>query len=249
MDNIKRNSDIGYVTEKTNIKAQVFHELSKNPLLTAKPLCAILHLSFKVYGQYIRNLRSQWKRNIKNGLGSKCPNFHNWHGWAYVPVVVDRSHALQRGWVQSGSRNRAFLFRDRLGRLEWFETGRFNIHVRKPANPGKLAQLLAHGFSWTGLIPDPRVLKVFIDSVRYKGAHLTYDTGERLPYAKIDFLKDSLGVVVKTGDLSHPTCIEIEFHMPKWAEEALEDRRAFIEIMKRAPDPGEAKPENNIGVV
>jgi hypothetical protein len=37
--------------------------------------------------------------------------------------------------------------------------------------------------------------------------------------------------------------------MPKWAEDAVEDRKAFIEIMKRLFDSGEAKPENNIGVV
>jgi hypothetical protein len=37
--------------------------------------------------------------------------------------------------------------------------------------------------------------------------------------------------------------------MPKWAEEAAEDRRAFIELMKRLFDTGKPQPENNIGVI
>lgn len=122
--------------------------------------------------------------------------------------------------------------------------------MKKPANPGKLKQLLANGFYKTGLIFEIGILDAFADSVRFSGAHAGVDTGERLPYAKIDFLKDSLGVVAKIGDLSHPTSLELEFHMPKWAEEASEDRKAFIEIVKRLFDSSDSSSgKKNIGVV
>jgi len=35
---------------------------------------------------------------------------------------------------------------------------------------------------------------------------------------KIELLKDSNGVVVKMGDISNPTALEIEFCYPRWAE-------------------------------
>jgi len=70
----------------------------------------------------------------------------------------------------------------------------------------------------------------FRDSVRFRGAHAVVDTGEKLPYVKIDLLKDQLGVVAKMGDLSHPTGLEIEFHMPKWAEEAIEVAELLLKL-------------------
>jgi hypothetical protein len=186
---------------------------------------------------------------LKNGRGLYCPTFHNWRGWAYAPKAIDRTVALEKGWVLSKSRNRPFCYKDKLGRLEWFETGRVNIWVRKPAQAGKLKQLLANAFFRYGLIQDIQVFESFADSVRFKGAHAVFDTGERLPYIKSDFLNDSLGVTVKTGDVSHPTGLEIEFHMPKWAEEAKEDRKAFVEVVKRLFDSSETRPGKNIGVV
>lgn len=39
-----------------------------------------------------------------------------------------------------------------------------------------------------------------------------------MPYARIEFLKDSNGVIVTTGDKSNPSAIEIQFCYPDWAE-------------------------------
>ena len=55
-------------------------------------------------------------------------------------------------------------------------------------------------------------------SARMKGAHLFNDLGVNLPYSKTEFLQEGLGVVVKTGDKTHPTGVEIEFAYPDWAE-------------------------------
>lgn len=151
----------------------------------------------------------------------------------YAPVNVDRKTALGAGWVQSKNRNRAFLYKDKLGRLEWFETGKINVWVRKPAGPGRLSQLMANAFFKTMLIRDGMVLGAFIHSVQFKGAHAVFETGERLPYVRVQDFEQSNGVIIKTGDLSDPTSIEIEFHRPKWDEQTQERIDALDETIQR----------------
>ena len=247
--NVRPHSEVSEVSGSESIRTRVFQQLDKNPLLTAMPLCRILEYDYKRSGHYIENLRSAWKAHYRNGLGSKCPKFHHWRGFAYAPVDVDRAAPLECGWALSGARNRGLIFRDKLGRLEWFETGRINIWVRKPANPGRLSQLLSNAFFRTKLITDLRVLEVFIGSVEFGGAHAVYETGERLPYRKIEDFQESNGVIIKTGDLSDPTAIEIEFHRPKWAEEIQGTTEALIDTIRRLNDPGKPGSEKSIGVV
>jgi hypothetical protein len=137
-----------------------------------------------------------------------------------VPLVVMRGSAVTVGWRETKARNRMLVWSDRLGRLEWFETGRVNVFVRKPASEGKAVQLLANGFTKCGLISDIKVWEVVRRSLQFVGEHATLDLGVALPYSRIELIKESNGVVVKTGDLSHPTSIEIEFCYPRWAERA-----------------------------
>jgi hypothetical protein len=135
-----------------------------------------------------------------------------------VPLSVDRKRAVEVGWVESRARNRWLLWRDKLGRLMWFETGRVNLYVRKPVNLGKVYQLICNGFSFTGLIPDVKVLEQVLASVRFKGGHYVFPTGERLPRLTIDLFRKSNGVVIKVGDVSHPNAIEVIAFYPDWAE-------------------------------
>ena len=247
--NLKPDSQDHQVLESPNKRAQVFQLLRKDPLLTAMPLCRILGWNYAENQDYVHHLRAQWKADYRNGLGPKCPKYHNWRGSVYAPKIADRGAALVCGWALSGARNRGLIFRDKLGRLEWFETGRINIWVRKPANPGRLSQLMADAFFKTTLIKDARVLEVFIGSVIFQGAHAVYETGERLPYRRIEDFKESNGVVIKTGDLSDPTAIEIEFHRPKWAEEIQGTTEALVDTIRRMNDPGKPSSEKSIGVV
>lgn len=230
--------------------------LRKDPSLTAKPICQILAWNYENNKDYVDHLRARWKTDYRNGLGPKRPTFHRWQGSAYAPVKVDRASALGSGWVQSNNRNRAFLYKDRLGRLEWWETGKVRIWVRKPANDGKLYHLLSNAFFATRLIIEPRVLKAFVDSVQFVGAHAVFDVGERLPYARIEDFKESNGVIIKTGDLSDPTAIEIEFHRPKWDEQtqeridALDETiQAFLNAFREPSRPGRLKPSSDRSVV
>jgi hypothetical protein len=136
-----------------------------------------------------------------------------------LPVAAGiRTRAVEVGWVETRARNRWLLWKDSLGRLQWFETGRVNLYVRKPANLGKAYQLICNGFSWTGLITDIKVLEAVLASVRFKGAHYVFPTGQRLPRLTIDLFAKSNGVIIKVGDRSHPHAVEVIACYPDWAE-------------------------------
>jgi len=105
-----------------------------------------------------------------------------------------------------------------LGRLQWFETGRVNLYVRKPANLGRAYQLVCNGFSFTGLLTDVKMLEGILAGVRFKGAHYIFETEHRLPRLVIDLFTKSNGVIVKVGDASHPKAVEIVTCYPDWAE-------------------------------
>jgi hypothetical protein len=68
------------------------------------------------------------------------------------------------------------------------------------------------------LITDVKVLEQVLRSVRFKGAHYVFQTGERLPRLTIDLFRESNGVVVKVGDVSHPNAVEVIASYPDWAE-------------------------------
>ena len=195
----------------------MFGLLHKDPSLAAKEICEQLGLSYGKYGSYVNNCKSFWKSNFGNERGSKC-SIHAWRGWCYVPDGVDRARALGVGWVQSRARNRWLLWKDRLGRLQWFETGRVNLYIRRPANLGRAYQLVCNGFSFTGLITDVKLLEGVLAGVRFKGAHYVFETEHQLPRLVIDLFAKSNGVVIKAGDASHPNGIEVVTCYPDWAE-------------------------------
>ena len=214
-----------------SLRQTVFNLFNKNPLLTAKPICKLLGLPYSHYGSYVNTLKFQWKSNYKNERGSKC-SFHGWRGWCYLPPNMRggvRTHALDVGWVQSKARNRWLLWKERLGRLQWFETGRVNLYVRKPANLGKAYQLICNGFSMTGLITDIKVLEQVLSTVLFKGAHYVFPTEERLPRLTIDLFARSNGIVIKVGDNSHPNSVEVVACYPDWAER---NERLFEQLNK-----------------
>ncbi|MDH5782080.1 MAG: hypothetical protein OEZ35_00215 [Candidatus Bathyarchaeota archaeon] len=162
-----------------------------------------------------------------------------------MPGWVDRGKALEVGWIETRARNRWLLWKDRLGRLQWFETDRVNLYVRKPANLGKAYQLVCNGFSFTGLITDMKVLEQVLQSVRFKGAHFVFDTKERLPYLVIDLFKKSNGVVIKVGDRTHPTGVEVIASYMDWAERNERLAEQLIEVLKQALTPKSGLPPLN----
>lgn len=208
-------------SESESLRQQVFEQLDKNPLFTSKPLCRLLGVSYRTHGKYVANLRTQWKYHRRNERGSKC-SIHAWRGWCYLPGALRtsgvRAQGVDVGWLVSRARNRWLLWKDRLGRLQWFETGRVNLYVRKPATLGKAYQLICNGFSFTGLVTDLKVLEEILASVHFKGAHYVFPVGQRLPQLTINLFQKSNGVIIKVGDVTHPDCLEIIATYPDWAE-------------------------------
>jgi hypothetical protein len=243
--NAKGNSYLSDLGGTESIKHQVFAELNKNPLLTPKPLCKILGLSYEQHGQYVKNLRSLWKCHYKNERGSKC-SLHGWRGWCFLPVGLDRVRAVGVGWVASRARNRWLLWKDRIGRLQWFETGRVNLYIRKPANLGKAYQLLCNGFSFTGLITDIKVLEQLLSTVRFKGAHYVFSVGERLPRLTIDLFAKSNGIIIKVGDTSHPDSVEVIACYPDWAERNERIFEQLNDTLKSLLQPGVTKDQTKM---
>lgn len=224
----KYDSQTSQSQEPQSIKAQVYDLLTENPLLSPLRLSQILGLDYRRYRDYVTHLRSHWKYDSKNERGSKCSS-HAWRGWCFLPNGVGalRTRAIEVGWVPSRARNRWLLWKDRLGRLQWFETGRINLYVRKPANLGKTYQLICNAFSFTGLVTDIKVLEQILASMRFKGAHYVFPVGQRLPRLTIDLFKKSNGIIIKVGDDTHPDSLEVLACYPDWAER---NERLFEQI-------------------
>jgi len=215
-----------------SIRQHVFSLLDENPLLTAKPLCKLLDLNYRDYHKYVAKLRSLWKCYHKNERGSKC-SMHGWRGWCYVPCGLDREAAVDGGWRVTRARNRWLLWKDRLGRLQWFETDRVNLYVRTPANLGRAYQLVCNGFSFTGLITDMKALERVLESVRFEGAHFVFDAQARLPYLVIDLFRRSNGVIIKVGDRTHPTGVEVIAEYMGWAERHERLSQQLLDVLNR----------------
>lgn len=58
-----------------------------------------------------------------------------------------------------------------------------------------------------------------------------FDAGVRLPRLTIDLFAKSNGVLIKVGDASHPSGVEVIAHYPDWAERnerLLEDVKSLL---------------------
>jgi len=211
--------DNSYQSYPVSIRKDVCRLLDENPLLRAKMLCKILHLPYSKYKQTVTNYRNYWKYNHENERGSKCSSVHCFR--ARVKLELELSKALRQrvayggkgefgfGWSPSRSKNRFFSFYGSLGRVVWFETGTVIMHVRRPGNMGRAKQLFCDAFVNSGLISDFKLLNPVLSSIRPKGGHFPYSSGERLPYMVIRDFEESHGVVIKVGDRTHPDAVEV----------------------------------------
>ncbi len=229
-----------YASYGVSLRKQVCKLLDENPLLSPRKLADLICDSkaealkfYKEHRQVLTNYRNFWKYNHENERGSKCSNLHCFK----AKVRLDRafSQALRRiveldvekgffvyGWVCSGARNRFLIWRGRLGRVVWFETGTVTLHVKKPGNLGKAKQLFCDAFGNTGLLTDVQVLVRYADKIWQKGLHAPYASSSRLPKMEIKDFVDSHGILIKSGDRSHPNAIEVIAEFPSYAEKLIE---------------------------
>jgi len=203
------------------LKERVFLKLNKYPNIKTEDLCKLLNIRYYNYRSTIYSYRSEWKKSKrKDRRRLKALKTKNVSYFGYVLKSVSRELAFKVGWLETRARNRMIVWSDkrRLGRIEWFETGRVNCWVRKPASLGKMKQLLANAFFGTGLVFDINVFNEWVETFRLKSLDLVLDTGEVLPYAKISCLKDDVGVVAVMGDTSHPKGLELHVVLPDFRE-------------------------------
>jgi len=196
----------------------------------------------------VTKLRSKWKALPRDKRGLKPLSFHNWHGYVFVPLSVDRGRAVECGWIQTRAKNHYLLWKNvKFGRLEWHVNGRVRVWVRKPASLGKALQMLADAYFSSGLIYDIRVFEEFAKSLRFKGASAVFETKQRLPYMKIDFLKLSNGVTITLGDRSHPTAVEVDFYYPNWSEKNERLLSRLLDLLEGKPKkPSVEKPDGDV---
>ncbi|NIO36218.1 hypothetical protein GTO27_00780 [Candidatus Bathyarchaeota archaeon] len=87
------------------------------------------------------------------------------------------------------------------------------------------------------LVTGVKVLESVLKNVRFKGAHFVFDTEERLPYLVIDLFKKSNGVVIKVGDRTHPTSVEVISSYMDWAERNEQLLRDIIAVFSKPCPP------------
>ncbi len=202
-----------------SIKSRVEVVLDKNPHLLPKRICVILHIPYQKHGAYVRKLRSEWKRYYKIGQHPKSPKVHAACAVCWAPKQVNRGAAIQVGWVQSRNRNRVLIWKDQVfGRIQWWETGKVLVSIKKPQTMARVKRLLCIAFHESGLIFNPILLDVFLAKVHWHSAHDVYETSERLPYNVITNYKESHGIKIITGDTSHRKGIEVQWVHPDWLE-------------------------------
>lgn len=223
-----------------SLRKAVFNLLQKNHTYKPKDLAILLHISYRENANTLSQYKKQWKHEYQISQAHNRLSFHKAHGWVYALRLMDRDRAVVGGWLKTKARNGMIIWNDQFGRLEWFRTGRINLFVNKPATWGRVKQLMANAFTWNHLIEDLDVFELWFKTVQFHGAHACLDVGVPLPYGRIDLLKDSLGVVAKIGDVSHPTCLELEFCYPKWAEK---NELLFNQLTSLLKDLGGAGPK------
>lgn len=228
----------GIIDFTGSIRQNVFKLLDKNPLLTAKGICRILQIPYYEKRNYIYKLKNKWKFLPRNERGSIPSSIHGYRAFTYVSqqfmdlrIGNVRSAAISVGWIPTKAKNRWLLWKDRLGRLNWFETGRINLWIRSPANLGRAFQLICNAFSFTGLITDLKFLEPILKKIKFKSAHYVFDVKQPLPKLTIDLFGKSNGLVIKVGDRTHPTSLELIASFPDWADRNEKLLGDFLEVM------------------
>jgi hypothetical protein len=73
-----------------------------------------------------------------------------------------------------------------------------------------------------------------LGGIRQKTAHYVFPVGATLPSVTIDGFRKSNGVVLKVGDRSHPSSVEVIASLPDWAEKMEGKLAEFAEVFSGA---------------
>lgn len=215
-----------------------------------KRLAEFLELDYQKDREYLWQISSDFRTDVRNRQGLKPPNWHNWLGRIVALEGLSREEALKKGWTQTKAKNHYLLWKDPggLGRIEWFLNGTLKVWVRKPVSDVKKLQLLANAFFNTFVITDIKVFSEWAKSLRQIGAHCAVDVGFDVPYFKIDLFQESNGFVVVGGDKSHRNCVEFKLQVPEWAQEYREKADMALQTSLRAVEQFSKTLQESLGV-
>lgn len=216
-----------------SLRKQVFKLLDKDPLLKPKKICKLLDLNYKERGAVVTQYKKQWKKEYasQRGLIRSCPDdVHNAFYKGKLVGVDGLIGRLRREnfsvWKLSRAKNRYWIFKSKLGRVRFFETGTVELWVRKPASGGKAMQLFSHAFTWTKLVDSISAVEAFQKTLMRK-MHTLFDYGQRVPYMKVTAFQGTHKFTYVSGDKSHPTCAEFMFEYHAEVDSA---RRLFDQM-------------------
>jgi hypothetical protein len=238
-----------------SLRKRIFKLLDKNPLLTPKALCTLTNENHQKRGEVVRQYKKQWKCEYQKQHGSirSIPDgVHNvffkgklpldvtdrvrkelrevweragWNRWVFPSAPM-----RQDGWRNTNAKNRFLLFKSFLGRIRLFENGTVEMFVKKPASEGKALQLFCEAFTKTYLIDSIKIVEEFRKTLMRR-MHVTFDTGERLPYIKVTAFEETHKLSMVLGDKTHPSCAEfmVEYHAEvELAKKFMEQLKGFF---------------------
>jgi len=233
-----------YVDYTRSGRKAVFELLNGNSYLSFAMLMKKLHeKNIRLTDQTLRNYMSQWRLYSKNG---GVPRLH--FGLGRLDSGFDAGlweSAPTFGWKESRNKNRCRrLFKSGVW-LDWHRNGTIVFRFRGSLPEGYLLGVFSQAFwnimKFSGK-PEVEITEylraLFKERYHQVSRHSVYETGVPLPKKIID-RKKSHGEVIKLGDGSHPTSVEIEETEPFWASELKEaavhmskNLKSHVEVMR-----------------
>lgn len=208
--------------EYTRGRQAVFKLLDENPLLSFAALRQKLRkANITLKNQTIRNYMSQWRLYSRKGA---VPRFH--FGLGQLKSTFDAclwEAAPFYGWKVSRNKNRERLWFESNITLGWHRNGTVVFRFRGFKPQGHLLGVFSHAF-WRVLLSTWKTEReaadclqaLFKERYRQITRHSTYETGQPLPRTIIRDRENSHGEIIKLGDGSDPTRVEIEEREPFW---------------------------------
>lgn len=212
--------------------------LNENPHLSFAGVKKKLHeKNIKLENQTVRNYMSRWRLYSRNGV---VPSLHFGLGRLDSGFDVGLWNAAPTfgQWKESRNKNRCRrLFKSGVW-LDWHRNGTILFRFRGSMPGGYLLGVFSQAF-WDILKFSGKsqaeiteyLRALFKERYRQIKRHSTYETGQPLPKTIID-RKKSHGEIIKLGDGSHPTSLEIEETEPFWVSGLKDAVRQFGENMK-----------------
>jgi len=238
----KKNSNIivDYSSEEKTLKEKTYTLFCQNPRTKARKVCSFYHIPYKEHGQTINNYLSRFRYNQKYGhIPSEPKNSLHCRKWVWnkVPFSIEgKSEALSNGWRQSSNRNRMLVFKDKLGSVQWFESGTAIVMPKGSSRLADAKTLLWRAFSWLDVMELSRLCD---GSCTEFEKHWVFDVGVALPRFKLPFFRDTHGLTIKS-DGSHPGKLEVVETVPLYLQNFIttqnlmaQNIRSHLELIER----------------